>query len=396
MSRFFQVALLVLLGVGCSKAQPTFKIRVDAGPLDRIWSPVSLPLPPETTWDTARLIGDDGVELAIQRRGDVGWFILPELVANNSLELTLVPDASATPALGMEQSPEAVSFKSNGTEVVRYWAQPRPPPRADIPQTYARGGYLHPVNTPSGITVTDDYPDNHIHHHGIWGAWTNTRFEGRTPDFWNMGNETGTVVPLGLEDAWSGPVAGGLTGQHQYLDLMTASARPALNETWNLTVFHIPNADYHLFDLHVIQTTATDSTLFLPEYRYGGVGFRGHGDWNGPENTHFLTSEGKDRSNGHATHARWCHIGGLVNEAFAGIGILGHPENFRAPQPMRIHPTEPFFNWAPSQAGDWEIAPKTTYEARYRFVVRDGVADPALLERLWQDYAEPPEVTWIE
>ena len=42
-----------------------------------------------------------------------------------------------------------------------------------------------------------------------------------------------------------------------------------------------------------------------------GVGFRGHRDWNGEENTEFLTSSGMDRSHGHATRARWCHIGGV-------------------------------------------------------------------------------------
>ena len=72
--------------------------------------------------------------------------------------------------------------------------------------------------------------------------------------------------------------------------------------------------------------------------------------------------------------------------------MLCHPSNFRFPQPMRIHPTEPFFNFAPSQAGDWEIKPGEEYVSRYRFVVMDGKPDAELLERLWRDYAHPPRV----
>jgi hypothetical protein len=84
---------------------------------------------------------------------------------------------------------------------------------------------------------------------------------------------------------------------------------------------------------------------------------------------------------------------GRVNGELAGVAILAHPDNFRFPEPMRIHPTEPFFNWAPSQAGDWSIRPGERFVARYRYVVADGPPDAQLIERLWNDYAHPPDVT---
>ena len=77
----------------------------------------------------------------------------------------------------------------------------------------------------------------------------------------------------------------------------------------------------------------------------------------------------------------------------AGVAILCHPDNFRFPQPMRLHPDEPFFCYAPSQLGDWAIEPGKPYVARYRFVVSEGPADKAEIERLWNDYANPPKVT---
>ena len=48
-------------------------------------------------------------------------------------------------------------------------------------------------NIGAGRVITGDYPPDHIHHHGVWFAWTKTEFEGRHPDFWNMGDGTGTV-----------------------------------------------------------------------------------------------------------------------------------------------------------------------------------------------------------
>jgi hypothetical protein len=60
---------------------------------------------------------------------------------------------------------------------------------------------------------------------------------------------------------------------------------------------------------------------------------------------------------------------------------------------MRINPDDPFFNFAPTQLGPFEIKPGQPYVARYRYVVSDGPPDPKELDRLWNDYANPPQVT---
>lgn len=60
---------------------------------------------------------------------------------------------------------------------------------------------------------------------------------------------------------------------------------------------------------------------------------------------------------------------------------------------MRLNPEDPFFNWAPSQMGPFEIKPGERFVLRYRFVVADGPPDRAELDRLWNDYATPPQVT---
>ena len=92
-------------------------------------------------------------------------------------------------------------------------------------------------------------------------------------------------------------------------------------------------------DFTSTQTCATDSPLKLPKYHYGGLGFRGNWAWNGPDAMRLLTSEGEtDRKKANETRAKWCWIGGLVDGQTAGVTILGAPTNFRAPQPIRMHP----------------------------------------------------------
>jgi hypothetical protein len=169
----------------------------------------------------------------------------------------------------------------------------------------------------------------------------------------------------------------------------------ALNEHWIVRVYktHDGAAPYFTFDLESTQTTATNSPLELLEYRYGGFALRGHEEWRGVNNAVFLTSEGLDRIAGEDTTGRWCYIGGNVGGSPVGFAALGHPSNFRAPQKMRIHPKDPYMAFAPVKDGAFTIEPGTPYVTHFRFITTDGAPDAQLLDRLWNDYATPPEVT---
>ena len=135
--------------------------------------------------------------------------------------------------------------------------------------------------------------------------------------------------------------------------------------------------------------------MIQDEYRYGGFGFRGAREWKGA-NSAYLTSEGKTRENGHATTARWCDLSGVIDGKWEGVTIMSNPENFRHPEPMRIWP-EPdnyvFFNFAPSQAGEWVMEPGKEYVFQYRLFVHEEKPDVEEIERVWNDYANPPKVT---
>jgi len=279
--------------------------------------------------------------------------------------------------------------------VLRYHAAITDPPRPDIDPVYRRGGYVHPILTPEGVMVTGDYPPDHLHHHGIWAAWTRAVFQGEEVDFWNVADRKGDVLPVALDSAWGGPVFGGFSARHRYVALTGEQPRDALNERWTLRVYNVTGHErpYWLFDLEVEQHTAGDEALILPQYHYGGVAFRGRDDWYGTENASFLTSEGRDRESGNESRARWTHIGGTAEGALRGVAVLSHPQNFRHPEPVRIHPREPYFVYAPSQLGEWSIEPAQELRLRYRYVVHDGAPDAAELDRIWNDFAHPPTVT---
>ena len=378
-------------------------VTVSAGEFDRRDSVVAFPLPPGAAAGRWELAGEAGDVAAVQvDKSGRAAFILKELKAGQSKSYTLRPARAAgvqdNAAVSVAKEGGAVRVIVDGRPVLTYHAEKTPLPQGYEP-AFQRGGYIHPLLTPSGTTVTDDYPPNHKHHHGVWAPWTKTEFEGRKPDFWNMGSKTGTVEPVALGDTWGGNVFGGFKATHRFVDL---SAKPqpkvALNEEWDVRAYRVGGgaagaAAHFLFDWQSTQTCASDSPLILPQYHYGGLGLRGHRQWDGKNNSQFLTSEGKDRANGNGTAARWVSLSGKVDGKPAYVAILCAPDNFRAPQPVRLHPGEPFACYAPQTNGPMKIEPGKPYVMRYRFVVGDGEPDKAELERLWNDYANPPGVT---
>lgn len=322
--------------------------------------------------------------------------VVPWQRAGETLTFTLVRGTTGESGAGVVVAPERGDLRVSvgGAPVLQYRVDRAALPRTDIKPEIVRAGYIHPVFSPAGQVVTDDYPANHVHHHGIWTPWTKTSFQGRAPDFWNMQNKTGAEDLVAVDRTWSGPVHGGLEARLQMIDRSAPQPVVALNETWRLVVYAIagvPRA-VRLFELVVTQNCATADPLILPKYHYGSFGLRGAGAWNGPgDAARFLTSEGiTDRLKGNDTRARWVYLGGPTPAGtLAGTTALGHPDNFRAPLPVRLHPDMPYFSFVPQQLGEFRIEPGQTYVARYRFVVADGDPDRALLDAYWNGYARP-------
>lgn len=398
-----RIGLLGVLAATAAEAKPRARppvITVSAGDYDRQHTPVPVTLPPELAGKRFELRGPGGrLPLDVDGQGN-GLFVLPALKKGKQARYQL-HESKAKAATGVEVTREGdnVEVRVGGKRLLRYQAQPAPP-KPDIPQDFHRGGYLHPVFTPSGIQVSDDYPADHKHHHGIFTAWTSTEYEGRKPDFWNMGGKKGRKDHLSTGETLPGGAAGRFTTLLSSTDLGVTPPKQVLKETWRVTAYrtHPKAPPYFLFDLEWTDEVLGNSPLVLPQYRYGGLGVRGHIDWLGKDRTTFLTSDGKDRTNAENTPARWVHMAGKVRgearndagETLAGIAALDHPANFRAPQPVRISPDQPYFIYSPMKAGKMQLEPGKPYVSRYRFVVADGAPDRALLDRLWNDWAHPP------
>ncbi len=372
--------------VGAASGQ---QVLVKAGALDRDHSVVTFALPAASASRlNLRAPGGELVPLQVGRDGQAS-FILASLAAGQ--EATFGIEAAAAPASGVTatQAGNVVAMSQGAQPIAAFQGAAELP--GGVAAVYSRGGYLHPLYSPSGVTLTGDYPPSHIHHHGVWSAWTKTQYGGHAVDFWNMGDGLGKVEFDSLESTWQGPVHGGISAKLSHIDLTGQAPLKVLGESWLLQAYktHESAAPYRLLDLHSLQENVSAQPLILEPYTYGGFGFRGREEWLDKTKVQFLTSEGFDRLAGDDTNARWCAIAGTIDDKITGFAVLGHPENFRAPQPVRIHPDEPYFSFSPIKKLASSIEPGATYRTRFRIVTFDGAPDAKTLDALWQDYADP-------
>jgi len=88
---------------------------------------------------------------------------------------------------------------------------------AKVPKNDARRSracYVHPLYGLNGEVLTEDFPKDHYHHHGIFWAWPHIGIEGKQYDLWVygdiqqrhvrwLGREAGPdAAALGVENGW--------------------------------------------------------------------------------------------------------------------------------------------------------------------------------------------------
>ena len=404
----FSVPLCLILTTAAHAAE-TWVLEVQAGKYDRLQTPLSVDAPqqtdPQRKWTLTRC--DRSEQILVQQVGGrLYWILAEKLPAGESrryqLESSAQVDQPAVPQAVCEDDGSSLWVKVAGKPVLRYRHQTVEPP-AGMPAYYRRSGYIHPLFGPNGKEISGDFAADHAHQHGQFMAWVKSTWNGQPIDFWNQAKQEGQVKHQQIIDTFSGPVAAGfeVTLQHSALDKQQ-QATPVLDETWRVRGYALSNV--YVIDWESVQTCASEIPLTIEEYHYGGWGLRGNSQWlasdkktadgkKPPIPGEFLTSEGLGRLEGNHTRPRWVSLSGQIDGEWTGVAVMDHRENFRFPQPVRLHPAKPYFCFAPMVDGAFDIKPGEPYRSRYRLLLHTGRPDTAAIEQAWHDYADPPLVS---
>ena len=295
---------------------------------------------------------------------------------------------SAFAQISVRETDENISLY-NGEKVILSYQKAVYPAPAGRSELYQRSGFVHPLNSPAGATLTRIQPPDHYHHYGIWNPWTRVLVEADTVDFWNIADGQGTVRYQNTKKIKKNS----FTVLQEHVVLLHDSEKVVLNE--EITISAKKDDGKYVIDHNSVYRVQGEIPFHILAYRYQGFGFRARKSWN-EENIRMLTSEGLDLDSANFSRGNWILVEGPVgNNQSAGILFMGHKQNYNAPQLFRVWPRGSnegqeniFINFNPAQDVDWVMEPGVKYQLNYRIVVYDGRIEQKVAEDLWMEYAK--------
>lgn len=283
---------------------------------------------------------------------------------------------------------ETLAIAVDDQDLIQYQSRPMSAPKGG--DTFKGSNFIHPLKTPSGFTVTDLQPGDHLHHFGLWWPWKFIETEGRKVLCWELQKGDGIIE---AQESRTSP--DGFSARSVYIDRKAPGGPDILlNETLNAKVSGMvdqPARGYSL-DLEIIHEVVGDLPLTVSKYRYSGFCMRGTPAWN-KDNSTVLTSEGKDYSQSNFTRAKWVRIEGQTSDAATGgVLMMSHPDNHSHPEKLRTwdpktHNGAIFVNFNTVQDTSWVFEPGKPYTRQFGLFVYDGAISAEQAEKRWVDYA---------
>ncbi|MEH6747528.1 MAG: PmoA family protein [Maribacter arcticus] len=403
MKNIFLGAIFIIL-ISCkeNKKQYIFQIQEGSGLL--INGPLSLDLGALDSDNVKLMNGDEVVPFDLDTTTNEIWFIHDtERKGAYSIEMNPASISTEQVLSAIKKDGDLILEKGN-TSLVGYRYEMHYPPKG-VDSIFKKSGYIHPIITPSGDTLTRINAPDHWHHYGVWGPWTHTRIDTMRVDFWNIGEGQGTVLFKDFNSITNGAVSAGFNAAQEHIDYKTQpEPQVALNENLQVKLWDLNRDDRYMLDYTSTFTTPLENGILFEAYRYGGgLGMRFTERWH-KDNCEVLTSEGEDRLTADGTNARWAIVSGASSDGKGtnGILFLSNPKNRMHPEPMRVWPIDGnggrgdmFFEFCPIRHEEWQIEPNKEYELKYRMVVFEGKLSKEEAEAYWQAFANPSQVELI-
>ena len=260
--------------------------------------------------------------------------------------------------------------------------------------------YFYPVNTPSGVLLTRNYPmkqiegetKDHVHHTSVWSAWGNIN----GVDNWGRYEKAGKqiVKSINYETKENKAVF------KIELDWTTATETPQLFETRTVEISQI-DADTFIFDVRLDFETKYGSVKFGDTKEGGLLSVRVATALDVPKGQ-ILNSKGgrcttkSEERNVWGKRAEWCSYSGSIDGKPVGIAIIDHPKNpifptywhVRSYGLMTANPFGKSHFVFPLLRGTWKMKENIRSTWRYRLVVFDGQENPEKLNGLMKKFHE--------
>ena len=167
------------------KKKYTSKFTISAGSAALVQTPISLETKLEEGLNIYKRREEELLLVPTQWDGTTQW-LLPEVNDDDTISqeywVKKKSEDISNNSIKVVKTEKEYRLSYNDAPLLSYRYQLKYPPNG-IDSIYAKSGYIHPLLSPSGDTLTRIQPPDHYHHYGLWGAldqnnnqWERCRF----------------------------------------------------------------------------------------------------------------------------------------------------------------------------------------------------------------------------
>ena len=271
------------------------------------------------------------------------------------------------------ETKEGIEIKESGKKVIFYQVAEK-----SKDGKYTRANYVHPLYGLNGEVLTEDFPEDHFHHRGIFWTWHQVWIgEKRIGDAWLCENFSWDVQKAKTKQNKDGSIsitANVFWKSPLWLD-KKGEQRPLLKEDIKITAYPDKN-NTRIIDFE-IELNALGEKLYIggseDEKGYGGFSVRVFM----PENIKFTSTTGEVTPQKLAVEAGdWMNVTGtyMNNNPKSGIIIMNHKSNPEMPQEWILRAKRSMQNPVFPGNEKYEIKKDEPVVLKYRLVLHDGIS----------------------
>jgi hypothetical protein len=298
----------------------------------------------------------------------------------------LVALSGGTVGFGFGSDRGTHTITDGGKPVLVYhhaWVDP--PEGAD--KKFRRTGYIHPLYGLDGEILTQDFPEDHYHHRGVFWGWPRGEWKGKRLDTWGLSNSRQANCTL-LDSGTDGKTAF-LESQTDWI-LDEAPEEPIVRETVRIDV-HEASAVGRAMDFTITLKNITDAPLQLKgaleeNKGYGGFNFR-------PDATrkpmHFTTALGPQAEDTFEVASPWVDVSYATApgaKTQSGAAIFQHPANPNYPHSHWLVRHYAFLGHAWPGNTPVELVPGKEITVKYRLYTHRGTAEEGKVAEAFDAY----------
>ncbi|WP_236974573.1 DUF6807 family protein [Membranihabitans maritimus] len=251
----------------------------------------------------------------------------------------------------------------------------------DEHKPYDRPHYIHPLYGLDGSVLTEDVPEDHPHHHGVFTAWHQLLYKGeQIGDTWLCENTEWEVESTSIDEMEDQIVLHSAVDWMSKLD-SSSSKEAVVREEMELSI-HKSVEGYRAIDFEFILIPLVSDIAIGGsdnEKGYGGFNVR----LKSPENLIF-NSEGEVNPENTAVQTKpWMDF--IMKNENAGVVVMVHPENPGEHDKWILRNSKSMQN--PVFPGrEPVVLPSEGITLKYRVIVYDNTFDSSRIPYLYDGY----------